>query len=276
MEQFTFSGRDAGPTLVVLGGVHGNEPCGPAAIRRMMEDLTIDAGTLICVPEVNKLALEKNVRFIDANLNRVMGAPDAATYEGSLVPELRSILDKADYLLDLHSYTAGGPPFAFGTQEEKTLAFARALPAAAVVTGWEECYAKTHPHLVAPGIGTTEYARQQGAIAATFECGQHQDPAAMEFGCSAIRAALVHTGLMQDAAAFWKAPQHIRLDHIFIKEKPGRHAGVWKHLDAIAAGEIFAVFDDGSEQIAPNDGVIIMPHPGVGEGVEWGYLGIEL
>lgn len=275
MEQFTFTGDAAGPTLVILGGVHGNEPCGSEAIMRMMDDLRIDAGTLICVPRVNELALERNVRFVDANLNRILGESDTSTHEGKLVPELQRILKQADYLLDLHSYTAGGPPFAFGAEDEKSLTFAKALPAEAVITGWSECYAKAHPDKKDPGMGTTEFARAHGAVAATYECGQHEDPRAMEYGCSAIRAALAHTGLLKDATSYWEdAPRHIRMQNVFVKEKAGRHSRLWKHLDTIGAGEVFAVYDDGSEQVAPSDGVVILPFPEARVGIEWGYLGV--
>ncbi len=275
-EIFEFKGARPGPTLVILGGVHGNEHCGPDAINRMMEDLRIDAGTCICVPAVNILALEKNVRFVDDNLNRVLGAPDLATHEGRLVDPLREVIARGNYLLDLHSYKSGGPAFAFGDEDARTLAFARALPASIVVTGWNDCYKRAFPNKPAPGMGTTEYARSIGIVAATFECGQHLDPVAAENGCSAIRAALIHAGLSDAVVTPGPTPRHVRMTQVFVKEKEGKHARQWKHTDAIAKGEVFATFDDGSEQLAPTDGVVILPHDGVSVGTEWGYLAVEL
>lgn len=273
---FELKGAKAGPTLVILGAVHGNEPCGPAAIRLMMDDLRLTAGTVICAPVVNALALERSVRFVDANLNRILGDPDLNTHEGRLAAPLRAIIDRADFLLDLHSYSAGGPPFAFGAEDVETMAFARALPAAAIVTGWSDCYKATHPELFAAGMGTTEYARTKNIVAATFECGQHADPVAVEAGCSAIRAALIHAGLSDAAVPPGETPRHIRMNHIFLKTKPGEHARLWKHLDTVAQGEVFATYEDGSDQIAPMDGVILLPFPQARVGIEWGYLGTEV
>jgi len=281
MEKFEFCGLKDGPTLLILGGVHGNEPAGIVATRRLVDGLqsralTLNSGRVVCVPLVNGPAFEKDVRFIDRNLNRILGEEDASDIEGAIAQNLRPILRDCDYLLDLHSYTAGGPPFLFGADDAKTMAFAASLPASCVITGWDACYKAAFPDKPAPGMGTTEYARAHGVCGVTYECGQHKDLEGPDNGYAAILGALAHTGLMAAAngTASAKAPRHIEMRHVFVKQSAGDFVKPWKHLEEIRAGEAFARFDDGTVQAASQDGLIILPHRGVGIGTEWGYLGV--
>jgi len=281
MEKFEFRGRKDGPTLLVLGGVHGNEPAGVVAARRLVAGLesralTLDSGRVVCLPLVNKPAFNKDARFIDRNLNRILGEDDASDIEGAIAQTLRPVLRDCDYLLDLHSYTAGGPPFLFGADDARTMAFAAALPAACVITGWDACYKAAFPDKPAPGMGTTEYARAHGVCGVTYECGQHKDAEGPNNGYAAIVGALAHTGLMAAAkgTASAQAPRHIQMRHVFVKQGAGDFVKPWRHLEEIRAGEAFARFDDGTVQTASEDGLIILPHRGVAIGTEWGYLGV--
>jgi len=60
-----------GPTAIVVGGMHGNETAGYTAAGRIA-DWTIDAGTLVAIPETNAVAIERGTRNDDEgnNLNR--------------------------------------------------------------------------------------------------------------------------------------------------------------------------------------------------------------
>ncbi|MCB1538508.1 MAG: succinylglutamate desuccinylase/aspartoacylase family protein [Rhodospirillales bacterium] len=280
IETRTFTGAKPGPTLLILGGVHGNEPCGAMAVERLMADLdggrvALDSGMLICAPRVNRAALDRDLRFIDANLNRILGAYDPDTAEAALVPPLRALLEKCYALLDLHSYSAGGPPFVFAADDAATMGFARAMPAAAIITGWQQAQAAADPaNAATAGMGTTEYARARGACAITFECGGHADPASPENGYRAARAALAHFALAADIPNETKPspPAHLVLAHIFFRRKPGALARAWRHLDPIRAGETFARHDDGTVLAAPMDGFVVLPAKSASLGSEWGYL----
>ena len=62
--------------LLVTGAVHGNERCGPQAIRQAATEiasgaLKLEHGRVVFVPVVNRLADYRNVRFVDENLNRI-------------------------------------------------------------------------------------------------------------------------------------------------------------------------------------------------------------
>ena len=78
------SGRP-GPTLLVTGGVHGNEPAGVHALRRVLAALG-DVGPRSCGRFValagNLPALAAGRRFLSRDLNRGWGAASIAALEG--------------------------------------------------------------------------------------------------------------------------------------------------------------------------------------------------
>jgi predicted deacylase len=130
-EIFTFEGSAQGPRFVVFGGVHGNEKCGPQAINRIMDlirsgDIRITGGKVTFVPICNPLAYEKNVRFVERNLNRFFYPKETIKdYEDNLDLILCPVAAQADYLLDLHSYTSQGGAFIFlENLDEKNILFA--------------------------------------------------------------------------------------------------------------------------------------------------------
>ena len=71
----TWAALAPGPSLVVLGAVHGNEVCGAHAIVRAIDDLThgrlrLLRGRLTLVPVANPLAFAQATREGERNLNR--------------------------------------------------------------------------------------------------------------------------------------------------------------------------------------------------------------
>ena len=71
----------AGPRLLVLGAVHGNETCGPRAIEKVLADFEADKlkllrGNVTFVPITNPLAYQRGKREGDRNLNRNLRPTD--------------------------------------------------------------------------------------------------------------------------------------------------------------------------------------------------------
>ena len=64
-------GRADGPMLIVLGGIHGNEPAGLHAIEPLLEPpgLALARGDLV-VLSGNRGALAEGVRYLERDLNR--------------------------------------------------------------------------------------------------------------------------------------------------------------------------------------------------------------
>lgn len=109
------NGLQEGPTLVVSGGVHGDEYEGPEAIRRVWRQLDPRQlkGILLSVPVVNVPAFEVGTREspIDhLNMNRIFpGRQDGFISERIAHLFFHEVVLRADYFLDLH---AGGKAFA--------------------------------------------------------------------------------------------------------------------------------------------------------------------
>ena len=57
------------PEVAVVGAIHGDEPCGARAIRRLLDaDPEFERPVRLIV--ANEAALDAGVRYLDADLNR--------------------------------------------------------------------------------------------------------------------------------------------------------------------------------------------------------------
>jgi predicted deacylase len=297
LEAVRFIGLKPGPRLLVLGAVHGNEPCGPAAIGRAIAEcragsLTILRGEVTFVPVANPKAHRQNTREGDRNLNRdLRERPLPGDYEDRIGNPLCALLRQHDVLLDIHSFRQEGEPFVFfgpddnrgelepfaHAQEEAALA--ACLGVATGIHGWLDNYARLLairarlpvPKLnVTEGFGTTEFMRFCGGYAVTLECGSHLDPQAADIGHVAIRNTLAQLGLIDAPPPAPALRDVIEMVDVLVCEKEGdRAAEGWRTGDAVAAGAVLARRADGREVTAPRDGYIIFPNtaPKLGEAI---------
>lgn len=301
LESVSFHGLKSGPKLIVLGAVHGNEGCGPAAINRIITEcrsgaLSVLRGEVTFVPVANPKARRQNTREGDRNLNRDMRErPQPADNEDRIGNRLCALLRQHDVLLDVHSFKGEGEPFVFFGPENNTGAleafrhaeaeasFAACLGTGMLIHGWLDIYVRliaarerlNLPRLaVTEGFGTTEYMRFAGGYGVTLECGQHDDLASVEVGHAAIRNALVHLGLVDASPPKLARPKVIHMSDLLICETEGdRVEGDWKTGDDIAAGQPIARRAGGEVLLAQRDGFAIFPNrtPKPGEAVI--YLG---
>jgi succinylglutamate desuccinylase len=146
------SGR-RGPLLLVTAAVHGNEPAGVEALRRVfdaLERLQPRIQGRIVGLIGNRSALERGVRFIDIDLNRLWSAravrallaadPAADNSEQREQRELlaemeRELAQPASEVLhlDLHSTSGGGPPFTVLDGRIANQRVAQCLPVPAIL-----------------------------------------------------------------------------------------------------------------------------------------------
>jgi predicted deacylase len=283
---------EPGATLAVMGGVHGNEYCGPAAITRLIADLdsgvvAIRRGTLQLMPIANPRAHAEKVRFVERNLNRYLYPKEEKRhYEDYLDPVVCGFLDSADVLLDLHSYASQGGAFVFlgGTQSRpEEVAFARALGVRDFVCGWAEAFGSGGKGGDKESQGTTEYARANGALAVTLECGHHHNADAAEVGYQAILRALAHLDMLApdcpaarslDAGVPAEEQRCVWMKRVFYKDANASLVKPFQHFDRVAQGEALAQ-GDGDDLLAPEDGYIILPKASVAAGDEWFFFGAE-
>ena len=69
----TYRALEAGPTLAVLGAIHGNERCGAEAIARLVKEIDNGAVTLKRGTMVRKIRLTGDPEEIEANVDKVKG-----------------------------------------------------------------------------------------------------------------------------------------------------------------------------------------------------------
>ena len=299
LQWHTWAALAPGPALVVLGAVHGNERCGAHALVRAIDDLqhgrlVLARGRLTLVPVANPLAFRQHTRAGERNLNRrfVPRAPREGideAYEDRVTRQLAPLLAQHDALLDLHSFHTPGDPFAMvgprdnpGPREPfaragEEMALARALGAQQVVEGWLDVYDRAARARGSEpdddGIGTNEYMRSQGGYAVTLECGQHDDPDAIDVAEHALHGALAHLGLAQVDAPARFAGAPVRLHDVWLRESEGdRLVRDWRSFDAVQAGDVIGVRADGRAVPAPRAGCVLFSHPGAQVGQEWFYL----
>lgn len=99
------------PEIAVVGGIHGDEPCGIRGVERVLaDDLAVDRPVAFVV--ANERAHERDVRYVDEDLNRAFpGDPDGASHESRLAHRLSQVVADCQ-TLSLHSTQSYGRPFA--------------------------------------------------------------------------------------------------------------------------------------------------------------------
>ncbi len=101
LDVYVLNGKEKGPVLMVVGGIHGDEPSGSKAVE-LYKNVSIKKGTLILVPRANAYALSKNKRYIYRDMNRLFGANKYKGYESLVVEKLKTLIQRSDMLINLH------------------------------------------------------------------------------------------------------------------------------------------------------------------------------
>ena len=102
-------GSKDGPKLAMFGGIHGDEPLGTEAVRRVLQQIDPEqiAGTIVAVPVANPYAFEagKRVTPVDGlNLNRIFPGDSEGSLTEQLAAALAGILDDGcTHFIDYHS-----------------------------------------------------------------------------------------------------------------------------------------------------------------------------
>lgn len=276
----TFDSGKSGKHVLILGAVHGNEIAGVLAqqeiIRFILEGkIKLKSGSVTFIPIVNEKAYEKDVRFIDINLNRVVQFhPNPTKYEELIANELIKEIEQADILLDLHStHCPEDKPFAFidyPTVENED--FLKIIPVDTALAGWPEIY-KNNAQI--DNNCTEEYAYRHQKLALTVECGYHKNEEAVQVARHSILNALLKFDVIEGEKPKEYTKKIIRLDSFVVKEEEGNLTKEYKHLDEVFENEPLAVYQSGKTLQAPFNGFIIMPNKEATIGAEWFYIGME-
>ncbi len=247
-------GEKEGNISVIIAGTHGNERSGVIAFQKLLPQLEIDTGTVYFIYG-NPRAIKAHKRFTEYNLNRLFLEDDSypeevqKTYEFTRAQFIKTYLDKASALLDLHSTTADTEPFIFAEKYAfPTLDF---FPRefSKIVSGVED---------IEPG-GTDGYMSRRGKIGICVEGGRHDDEKVINLALHSIHAFLIARGHLINANIIGeKLTQRdfIHLSYAYYTKENFRLVKEFKDFSFVQKNELIGY--DGREEVrVPSDGVIL-------------------
>ena len=270
-----------GPTLIILGGIHGNEPAGVHAanrvLLRMQERRSVMRGSVLLL-RGNTRALDQGVRYISADLNRQWTAKNVRAAEvdrtatevselqeqSELLTVLQEVVSRAQgevYFLDLHSTSAHGEPFATVGDTLRNRRFALSFPLR-IVLGLEEQIEGT----------LLEYTNNLGVITMGFEAGQHEALTSVDHHEAVIWSATAATGnfrcedlpelkecrsLLRRASGGLRVVE-VRYRHSIVPEDRFKMEAGFKNFQPVRRGQLLAK-DLGGEIKASETGLILLP-----------------
>ncbi len=95
-------GTEPGKTLMLIGGIQGNEPGGFLSADSYA-DLSLKKGNLIVVPRANFYSIIMNDRGPNGDMNRKFTHEDSSySMEDKIVTILKKLISESDYLINLH------------------------------------------------------------------------------------------------------------------------------------------------------------------------------
>ncbi len=194
-----------GPTFLAQGGIHGNEPAGVLALRRVLDelrrrDVPVFGRIVACAGNLSALAEER--RFVERDLNRQWLADTVArlrqqdpALDRAEDREQRELLDLYQrcfearngplVFVDLHSSSADGPPFTCTADTLPNRRLADAIPVP-MILGLEECI----------DGAVMEWFNARGQVGLAVEGGRHDAESTVANLESAIWLALVAAGVV--------------------------------------------------------------------------------
>jgi len=273
-------GDGNGPTMIVMTGMHGNEPAGGRAAERLVARIEREGweihGEFVALSG-NIKALEEKTRFIDRDFNRCWTPERVSRAESGdhppfaeaeemreVLTTIREIVARAQgpvYFLDCHTTSAEGPPFATVGDTIRNRRFARRFPLP-LILGLEE---QVDGALL-------EYLNNFGLVTLGVEAGQHDCDLSVDRFVALITLALSYTGLyelpakerrrhtstLRQASSGVPAIIEVRYRHAIhesdgFKMKPG-----YDNFVAIGKGEVVAQDGEG-DVLVPEDGLMLLP-----------------
>jgi predicted deacylase len=216
MIPITVIANGSGPTVLVLGGNHGDEYQGQIAAMKLARETTPDqiTGRLILIPSLNfpaALAATRLSPLDGMNLNRAFPGDEDGPVTSQIAHYLTTVLfPMSDVVIDIHS---GGRSMEFvpcahmhlvENREQRSRMFAAML-------AWGTDFAFIYADMAGSGLLPVE-AENQGKLVVTTELGGGEGitAAVHRIAQDGLRNVLVHVGLLkgvaQTRAGLGKAP----------------------------------------------------------------------
>ena len=100
--------KQFGPSVLMIGGTHGNEPAGSVWLEQFLENPPIiKYGNIIAIPRLNKIGLLLNRRHVFHNilhndLNRNYPIKDGEEGKDVINRQVVKLVQNADFIIDFH------------------------------------------------------------------------------------------------------------------------------------------------------------------------------
>lgn len=277
-----FKNSQTGPTVIVIGGVHGNEPAGVQALENVVADLEAASNPLggnFYAVAGNLQALQVGKRYISRDLNRIWTGDKTRVVENGLEeadyvdPEmkehyelyfcLKDILDNNKgpfYFIDLHTVSSESAPFVIINDMliNRALATKLSVP---IILGIEEYVDGS----------LLSRVNKLGHVGIGFESGRHDDPLSITRHESFIWLMLYHTGCLsadfqidveKHDGILRSKYEHgffeLKHRHQIREEEEFKMNGEYVNFQSVEEGEHLADNERGAV-LAPRKGRIFMP-----------------
>lgn len=220
---------DGDPEVAVVGGIHGDEPCGVHAVETLLEESpTVERPVAFVI--ANEEAIEEDRRYVETDLNRSFpGDPKSQFHEERLAAELAAAIGDCTTLA-LHSTRSYGGMFALvDTIDDLARSVCPRLPIDAVI----EAHASDEGRIFAGIPATIE-----------VECGYQGSQQAADNAVTLTRAFLRALGVLpeEDSDSPAGVPVY-RLGDPIPKAMGEVHEVYADNFQEVSAGEAFAATD---------------------------------
>lgn len=281
------SGRP-GPHVMINALTHGNELCGAAALDFLFRNRVRPERGTLTLSFANTAAYARfdpadpgASRFVEEDMNRVwsedvLDGPRVST-ELRRARALRPVMDRIDYLLDIHSMQHGSPALCLAGPREK----GRALGAGTRVPAY---VVSDSGH--AAGRRLRDYAHfddpADPRAASLIECGQHWRPGTVALAIEASLRFLLHLDTIAPAfaaphlSAAEPPPQTFIevTEAVTIESEPFTFAGDYRGMEAIEkAGTLIGRDGDRDVRTPYDHCLLVMPSQRLRKGLTAVRLG---
>lgn len=262
-----FESNVPGRRVTITSLVHGNELCGAWAVQGLLEAGVRPRQGSLTLAFCNPAAFDRfdpaafdGSRFVDEDLNRQWSTDrlaDASTLERRRARELLPFVQRADWLLDLHSMHEQGDPLLLVGPHTRNLELARRLRAPEYVViddGHQD------------GTRMRDYGRfglpdveAGGTRSLLVECGFHGDTSSRDVARDVsvrflVEAQVLGAGTVSDALAGWRRPDAPRQCVLRVTGGVAARSKMFRFMDSYRS---LQVIRKAGTPIGNNDGEIV-------------------
>lgn len=245
---YIFDSEKKGNITTIMVWVHGNELSWPNAIIEIIKTLKIQSWKVFII-FANLKALQQNVRQTEKNMNRsFVQSNTGTTYEDKRAREIMKILEKSDYLLDIHNTLniENSIPFLISEHPELWKYF----DVEKIVSGFDELH---------PG-GSDGYMNEIWKIWLCLESGSIYDPKWPEIAKKWILNFLKYTKNIVGIPETFSNQEYIKFDTIYKnKTLDFKFTKTFEDFEKIEKWQIIW-YDGNTEIFSDRDGYIIFTY----------------